>query len=452
MTSKRPSLTAEQLALSEARKAKKAKQNVAAPTTASLVDEVKGRIIDRKWIQIKDADNVPSGHRVKILTWNLLAQCLVRRELFPNSDCLKAVQREHMLYREMLQHNADILCLQEVDRLEKLLPVLESAGYAHRYAAGPNKKHGCLIAFKKDLYEEMGLKLILYDKENVRDTDEEGVSLCGSTFRTRNIGHIVALKHTQCDEGLVIATTHLFWHPKYVYEKARQATILKREVVRFKQSIGHDDWPCIISGDFNFTPDDPVYSLIVGDPVLPVQEEKLRPSYVVHTTIDPVVATGASETTDGNNENEEEGADPDKVITNARAARPVDGLLSLSELKNLFLSSGPPLKSAYDSSLRGYLESFSESNKPTRTFGDRVSIPSSRLGGYEPEWTSYTFYWKLVLDYIFILDAPQSQSTITGVLSGHRTEDLQPGLPQLGVCGSDHVLLSAEIVFTPTLT
>lgn len=57
-----------------------------------------------------------------------------------------------------------------------------------------------------------------------------------------------------------------------------------------------------------------------------------------------------------------------------------------------------------------------------------------------------------IADYIFILDAPQSQSTITGVLSGHRTEDLQPGLPQLGVCGSDHVLLSAEIVFTPTLT
>lgn len=71
MTSKRPSLTADQLALSEARKAKKAKQNVAALTTASLVNDVKGRIIDRKWIQIKDADSIPSGHRVKILTWNV---------------------------------------------------------------------------------------------------------------------------------------------------------------------------------------------------------------------------------------------------------------------------------------------------------------------------------------------------------------------------------------------
>jgi len=117
-------------------------------------------------------------------------------------------------------------------------------------------------------------------------------------------------------------------------------------------------------------------------------------------------------------------------------------------LKDLFSKSGPPLKSAYDSGLRGYLESLNSSDKPTRTFGDRVTIPSSRRGGYEPEWTSYTFYWKLVLDYIFILDASGGESTITGVLSGHKTEDLEPGLPRLGICGSDHTLLSAELVFT----
>ncbi|KAJ4486252.1 Endonuclease/exonuclease/phosphatase [Lentinula aciculospora] len=441
MRSKGFSLTAEQLALSEARRAKKA---AVASVTTPLVDQVKGRIVERNWIHLKAADDIPDGHRVKILTWNLLAQCLVRRELFPNSNCLKAAQREHMLYREILLQNADILCLQEVDRLEKLLPVLKSAGYAHRYAAGPNKKHGCLIAFKKDLYEEVGLKLILYDEQNVRATDGKGVNLHGGTFRTRNIGHIVALKHSQREEGVIIATTHLFWHPKYVYEKARQAAILKREVVQFKCSIGNGDWPCIISGDFNFTPDDPVYSLVVGDPVLSVQEEKLNSSYVVHTTIDPTVAAGASKV----DENDEEGADPDKVITNARAAQPADGLLSLSELIDLF--SDPPLKSAYDIGLREYMESLDESNKPTRTFGDRVTIPSSRRGRYEPEWSSYTFYWKLVLDYIFILDAPGGQSTITGVLSGHRTEELEPGLPQLGVCGSDHVSLCVEIVFTRT--
>ncbi|KAJ3844895.1 Endonuclease/exonuclease/phosphatase [Lentinula raphanica] len=444
MAFKRPALTAEQLALSEARKAKKAKQNgPLAPTTASLVNEVKGRIAERKWIQIKRPDEALNDHRVKVFTWNLLAQCLVRRELFPNSNCLKATQREHMLYREILMQDADILCLQALDRLEKLVPVIESANYAHRYAAGPNKKHGCLIAFKQDYYEEVGSKLILYDEQKVRD--QEGINSCGGTFRTRNIGHIVALKHKQRNEGVVVATTHLFWHPKYVYEKARQAAILKREVVQFKHSIGHDDWPCIISGDFNFTPDDPVYSLVIGDPILPAQEERLLPSYVIHSTIDPSIAAVTNKTS--NDENEEaEAADPDKVITNARPAQLTDGLLSLSELQAMFTQSGPSLKSAYDNGLRGYLDS-PGTTKPTRTFGDRVNVPSSRRGGYELEWSSYTFYWKLTLDYIFILDAPGGHSTITGLLSGHRTEDLDPGLPQLGVCGSDHVSLSAEIVF-----
>ena len=34
------------------------------------------------------------------------------RELFPTSGCLKAAQREHMLYREILNLDADICCLQ----------------------------------------------------------------------------------------------------------------------------------------------------------------------------------------------------------------------------------------------------------------------------------------------------------------------------------------------------
>ncbi|KAF9069137.1 Endonuclease/exonuclease/phosphatase [Rhodocollybia butyracea] len=441
MASKRLVLTPEQIAISEARKAKKAAQATqTVPTVASLVNEEKGRIVERKWIQIKDTTDAASGHRVKILTWNLLAQCLVRRELFPNSDCLKATQREHMLYRELLLQNADIMCLQEVDRLDKLLPVLESAGYKYNYAAGPKKKHGCLIAFKG--YEEINSKMVIYDDQQVRYSD--GVSSKGGSFRTKNIGHIVALKLPDSDQGFIVATTHLFWHPKYLYERARQTVILKREVIQFKKAVGHENWPCIISGDFNFTPDDPVYSLMIGDTVLSEQEEKLRPSYVVHKSLDFTIVAGAS----SNDENEEEGVDPDKVITNARAARPTDGLLSLSELKEIFSQSGSPLKSAYDSGLQVYLQSWSSDQDKPRTFGDRVPISPSRKGRYEPEWTNYTFYWKLVLDYIFILDAPGGQSTISGLLSGHRTADIHPGLPQLGVCGSDHVSLCAEIIFT----
>ncbi|KAF5390188.1 hypothetical protein D9757_002845 [Collybiopsis confluens] len=441
MASKKPSLTPDQLALQEARKVKKAKQNAEASSPPpSLVDIEKGQIIERKWIQIKNHEEL-TGHRARILTWNLLAQCLVRRELFPNSDCLKATQREHMLYREILLQNADIICLQEVDRLEKLLPVLADAGYTSRFASAPGKKHGCLIAFKD--YIEVGARLISYDDEKVRG-DGEGVNPRGSSFRTRNIGHVLALKHSRSGKGIIVATTHLFWHPKYLYEKTRQAAILKREVVQFKSNLGLEDWPCILCGDFNFCPDDPAYSLMVGDSLLPAQEEKLCSSYVVHATIDPSIALGATSQSDDN----EEDADPDKVITNARSAQPVDGLLSISELHSLFSQSAVSLKSAYDSGLRH----LSDGEKPMRTFGDRVPIGNDRCGAHEPEWSSYTYYWKLVLaDYIFILDAPGRHSVVTGVLSGHCTEDIEPGLPKLGVCGSDHVALCADVVFVETV-
>lgn len=150
MASKRP-LTAEQIAISEARKAKRAQQSAVIPTTASLVDEEKGHIVERKWISMTNTADITIGHRVKILTWNVCwfpfyhqtleidsfeyyLSCLLSalsvchsilwtitplttnliqgRELFPNSNCLKAVQREHMLYREILLQKADILCLQ----------------------------------------------------------------------------------------------------------------------------------------------------------------------------------------------------------------------------------------------------------------------------------------------------------------------------------------------------
>jgi len=149
--------------------------------------------------------------------------------LFPTSTCLKASQREHMIYNEILSHNADILCLQvkhscssgiwnsyfpqEVDRLEQLIPVLASAGYDNHYASGPLKKHGCMIAFKRDKYTLVAHKCIQYDELDVRS---EGDAQCrrGSSFYTKNIANLVALKSVGSGTGCIVATTHLFWHPR----------------------------------------------------------------------------------------------------------------------------------------------------------------------------------------------------------------------------------------------
>ena len=105
---------------------------------------------------------------------------------------------------------------QEVDRTEKLFPELEKLGYAWVYAAGPRKKHGCLIAYRKNAFECVRQKVVLYDEEEVRAEGNEQARR-GLSFRTKNIGSLVALRKVGGgDDGIIVATTHLFWHPAYV--------------------------------------------------------------------------------------------------------------------------------------------------------------------------------------------------------------------------------------------
>lgn len=110
-------------------------------------------------------------------------------------------------------------CSQEVDRTEKLFPILKKAGYSHVYKAGNRKKHGSVIAYRRDLFEEVGDRRVLYDEEEVRSEGGEKARR-GSSFFTKNIGNLVALRRLDNEkEGVVVATTHLFWHPRQAYDR-----------------------------------------------------------------------------------------------------------------------------------------------------------------------------------------------------------------------------------------
>ncbi|KIJ68350.1 hypothetical protein HYDPIDRAFT_165219 [Hydnomerulius pinastri MD-312] len=448
--------TPEQIALAEVKRQKrqaKRLQQEQQLQNAPIVDEAlqKARIIPRPWISLSR----PTGLEalgVKIMTWNLLAQCLVRSELFPTSaKARKAGEREPMIHAEILSHDADILCMQEVDRLDKLLPMLENAGYSHTYTAGPGKPHGCLVAYKQNMFQKADAQMIQYDNLEVRlDAEASTEARIGSSHRTTNIASIVALERLGSEsekKGYIVATTHLFWHPAYTYERARQAVLLLREVVAFQESRQLQHWPCIIAGDFNFAPDDPAYSLLVGgpihDPLSAEQKERLKISRVVHLSIGPSVPKSIKKEADeGGGEAE---ADPDRVIRNSRDAVLSDGLLSDTELCQLV---SRRLRSAYDEGQSAWRQSI-EQKIDVATYGDRKSLPAEQLGAHEPMWTSYTHYWKTTLDYIFVLDPPQSRTEVVGYVQPHRTEDVALGLPQIGICGSDHFSLCAQLVTSP---
>ncbi|KAI0788545.1 Endonuclease/exonuclease/phosphatase [Abortiporus biennis] len=427
MAQRQPTPT--ELAVAEARKLKKEQNRI----KAQQEEEARSKILPRPWV--KFADPNPGDLTVRVMSWNLLAQCLIRRALFPASDCLKAAQRENMLYREILSHNADVCCMQEVDRTEKLFPVLEEAGYALNYATGPRKHHGCLIAYKKDIFEQIQERKIQYDLQEVHEEGTERARR-GSSFVTRNIAFMLALRRSKGeDDGIIIATTHLFWHPA-------QVTILLREVSAFRKQHGLDHWPCIIAGDFNFHPSDSVYSLIVGDPLLPHQLERLATSRVVHVTIDPEVPITSPKLVVEDDEDGDE-SDPDRIITNSRLATEADGLLTDEELVQMIKDIGSPI-SVYDQGLRN---DHNPEDLPL-THGTHSPIPQGRLGGFEPNFTSYTHYWKCTLDYIFVLDPPDRKVGILGIAKPHPAASLEPGLPHYGIGGSDHISLAADLAWS----
>ncbi|KAI5124636.1 hypothetical protein M0805_004245 [Coniferiporia weirii] len=437
-------LTPEQLALSAERKRRKAEAAQSALVAPSQLVQAHSTVLSRSWLTLSDA-SPSSGHRpseqTTIMSWNMLAQCLVRRELFPTSDCLKAGQREGMLIEEITKSNADIICLQEVDRLEKFGPALQSADYAFTYSSGPRKKHGCIIAYREDVYEKVAEQTIFYDDVEVRSDGPSERARRGSSFRTRNIGLIVSLKRRGSEgEHVVVATTHLFWHPKYTYERARQALILTRSTHDFKEKNNLRSSITFIAGDFNFNPSDAAYSLLVGDDLTPEQEFDIMASHVVHASIDPSLPIAdpkqVANEEEGGDAKEEE--DPDRVIKNARRAGADDGLLESGELAEEFRQL-PPLRSAYDE------WSFEE----TRMFGSRVDLPYGRRGRSEPMYTSYTHYWKVTLDYIFVVLPPGRTLKVLGVLEPPVEEELGAGLPRKGVCGSDHLPLRAQIAWSP---
>jgi len=127
--------------------------------------------------------------------------------------------------------------------------------------------------------------------------------------------------------------------------------------------------------------------------LLPAQEDLILSSRVVHVTIDPSILINPSLAASKKGEDDDDDeSDPDRVITQARPATPADGLLTIPEIVAWFQKL-PRLRSAYSEGLRRA----KEVGIDIETYGNRELLPDGRHGFNEPEYTSYTFYWKSVL-------------------------------------------------------
>lgn len=129
--------------------------------------------------------------------------------------------------------------------------------------------------------------------------------------------------------------------------------------------------------------------------MLPAQEDLILSSRVVHATIDPSILSinpSSAASKGGEDDDDDDESDPDRVITKARPATAADGLLTIPEIVAWFQKL-PKLRSAYSEGLRHAREVSID----IETYRKRGLLPDGRHGLDEPEYTSYTFYWKSVL-------------------------------------------------------
>lgn len=440
----------------------------------------------RQWGRVKETNGQSAcgkgKTRLKVLSWNMLAQGLVRRKLFPGSDALRWKDREAGLAAELTGHGWDVACLQEVDRQQTHGETLRLAGYSHVFAKGyPQKQHGLMLAwrtreslagFMSPVFEEapVASHTVFYDDEEI------SIGRTGCSRITRNIALFAAIrfKHatngdlgasasSSSSKGLILATTHLFWHPMHGYERVRQAGILTQALNAFRTREGAEwqNWPTILAGDFNDQPHSVSYGLLTGKSVELESLQELLQSRVVHQSIDERerkkaeglvdidkgedLASGstyegdeakdvAEEQDESESGGEEEGEGDDQMLKNCRAATAADGLLTWEELQQLHtistsseIKSSPSqhFRSAYATSypdLEGPSEScnlFSSSTRGRERWDDASwqegvsNNPHLHLAGTpagaEPMWTLYSSLFGLTLDFIFLMPSLANQ-------------------------------------------
>ncbi|KAG9070189.1 hypothetical protein KI688_009521 [Linnemannia hyalina] len=260
----------------------------------------------RRMIPLPSAQELTQGpnairlHKKKdrflFMTYNLLAQALVRRDMFPHATqkALRWKFRKQNILQEFLGFAPDLACLQEVDFWEEVYyPALTKAGYETAYYKNQNKKHGCAIIWRKTRFEKVEQKSLEYDEQGQ------------PTFTTGNIGLMVALKplkqaaknpdpnadmvlpdedddegedisangHAELPGGILVATTHLFWRPDGSYERLRQASILLDKIQEWNKDL---NYTILLGGDFNTTPRDAAYRAMTRNEMPPQQVPDLQ--------------------------------------------------------------------------------------------------------------------------------------------------------------------------------
>ncbi|XP_077566772.1 protein angel homolog 2 isoform X2 [Stigmatopora nigra] len=194
-----------------------------------------------------------------VMSYNILSQDLLRDNAHLYSHCRpEALDWSHRLpnlLAELRQHDADVLCLQEVqaDHFEtQIKDALRAQGYDCVYKKRTGQKvDGCAVAFKTSRFSLLSSNPVEFFRAGDALLDRH------------NVGLVVLLRPRDGGRGgtLCVANTHLLFNPRRGDVKLAQLAVLLAEMERRSRL---PDAAKLLCGDLNSTPWSPLLTFLLA--------------------------------------------------------------------------------------------------------------------------------------------------------------------------------------------
>lgn len=169
--------------------------------------------------------------RFRVVTYNILA------DLYCDSDYTREVlhpycpphalsldYRKQLILKELMGYNADIICLQEVDRsvfYYDLQPILSHLGFGGILTLKGEVTEGLGFFYQKSRFKHIYTKKFVFAQHlatdplfaDIWEKISHNVKLSERILARSTTLQINLLEHFNDDELLLVANTHLYFHP-----------------------------------------------------------------------------------------------------------------------------------------------------------------------------------------------------------------------------------------------
>lgn len=246
--------------------------------------------------------NGPHDTKFSFMTYNILADGLANMhwsQLYRgiSRDVMEWPQRFLRLVKDIKACKPDILCLQEVDKLEDFRRQLEPLGYKGDYLQRTGgRDDGCATFWQTEKFEAVRLEKLEFLDHDLKDNVALITSLrplitsakpfvdpsrVSSTSEASSVGGASSCSAAPPVPLLVVANTHILFNPSRGDVKVAQLrTLLEAVANAAADDSSGGGSVCLITGDFNSQPGSAVHRFCRNGSLALMQEDRRHMSTI----------------------------------------------------------------------------------------------------------------------------------------------------------------------------